>query len=71
MIIELTRAGMKAAKARGVAVGRRRAVNQAQISHAQYLVEHGESPSAVARTLKVGRSTLYRALNLAPAGTAE
>jgi len=37
----------------------------AQISHARQLVEQGESPSAVARSMKVGRSTLYRALNFA------
>jgi len=62
--IERTRAGMKAAKARGVEVGRKRALTPAQISHARQLVEHGESPSAVARSMKVGRSTLYRALQL-------
>ena len=66
LIIERTRAGMKAAKARGVEVGRKRALTPAQISHARQLVEQGESPSAVARSLKVGRSTLYRALNLNP-----
>lgn len=62
LIIERTRAGMKAAKARGVEVGRKRALTPAQINHARLLVERGESPSAVARTMKVGRSTLYRAL---------
>ncbi len=64
LIIERTRAGMKAAKARGVVVGRRRALSPAQIAHARLLVEGGESPSIIARSLKVGRSTLYRALNL-------
>jgi DNA invertase Pin-like site-specific DNA recombinase len=64
LIIERTRAGMKAAKARGVEVGRKRVLPAAQINYARLLVEGGESPSAVARSMKVGRSTLYRALNL-------
>lgn len=63
LIIERTRAGMKAAKARGIEVGRKRALTAAQISHARQLVAQGESPAAIARTMKVGRSTLYRALN--------
>ncbi len=62
LIIERTRAGMKAAKARGVEVGRKRVLTSAQISHARVLIERGESPSSVARSLKVGRSTLYRSL---------
>ena len=64
LIVERTRAGMKAAKARGVEVGRKRVLTPAQISHARQLVDQGESPSAVARSMRVGRSTLYRALNL-------
>lgn len=63
LIIERTRAGMKAAKARGVEVGRKRVLTPAQINHARQLVEEGESPASVARSMKVGRSTLYRALN--------
>lgn len=63
LIIERTRAGIKAAKARGVDVGRKPALTPAQINHARQLVEQGESPSAVARSMKIGRSTLYRALN--------
>ena len=63
LIIERTRAGMRAAKARGIEVGRKRVLTPAQISHARQLVEQGESPSAVAQSMKVGRSTLYRALN--------
>lgn len=62
LIVERTRAGMKAAKARGVKVGRRRALTPAQVSQARHLIDSGESPSAIARSLKVGRSTLYREL---------
>lgn len=67
LIIERTRAGMKAAKARGVEVGRKRVLTPSQISHARQLVEQGESPSSVARSMKVGRSTLYRALTFSTA----
>lgn len=64
LIRERTRAGMSAARARGEHLGRKPALSPAQIDHARLLVDRGESPSAVARSLKVGRSTLYRALNL-------
>ena len=65
LIAERTKAGIGAAKARGVHVGRRRVLTPAQIAHARLLIEEGESASVVARTFNVGRSTLYRAL---PAG---
>ena len=41
---ERTRAGMKAAKARGIEVGRKRALTPAQINHARQLINQGESP---------------------------
>ncbi len=44
LIIERTRAGMKAAKARGIEVGRKRALTPAQINHARQLVERGGKP---------------------------
>jgi len=62
LIVERTRAGMAAARARGVHVGRLPRLSPAQIRHAKLLVEGGESPTRVARSLNVGRSTLYRAL---------
>ena len=62
LIQERTTAGMRAARARGVHLGRKRALSAAQIEHATQLIAAGESPAAVARTLKVGRATLYRAL---------
>lgn len=62
LIGERTRAGMAAARARGSMVGRRRALTPAQLDHARLLIEKGESPSVVARSLGCGRSTLYRAL---------
>lgn len=62
MIAERTRAGIKATKARGGRVGRRKALTPAQLDHAALLVEQGESVAQIARSLKVGRSTLYEAL---------
>lgn len=65
LIKERTQAGVQAAKARGVRLGRRPRLNAGQIEHARALIGSGESPSAVARTFRVGRSTLYRALRAA------
>jgi DNA invertase Pin-like site-specific DNA recombinase len=63
LIAERTRAGIKATKARGGRIGRRKALTPAQLEHAALLVEQGESVVQVARSLKVGRSTLYEALS--------
>jgi DNA invertase Pin-like site-specific DNA recombinase len=62
LIVERTQAGIQAAKKRGVRLGRRPYLAAAQIDHARSLIERGESPRAVARTMRVGKSTLYRAL---------
>lgn len=65
LIQERTAAGVDAARKRGVKLGRRKSLTASQVSHAKALIEAGESPSDVARSLKVGRSTLYRALQAA------
>ena len=62
LIVERTTAGLKAARARGVRVGRRKSLTAAQVAHARLLLDGGERAGAVARSLKVSRSTLYRAL---------
>jgi DNA invertase Pin-like site-specific DNA recombinase len=62
LIIERTVAGMNAAKARHVLMGRRPGLTPTQVEMARVLLSKGESPSVVARTLRVGRSTLYRHL---------
>ena len=62
LIAERTKAGMAAAKARGAMMGRRKALTSATLAHAKLLIEQGESPSNVARSMQVGRSTLYRAI---------
>jgi DNA invertase Pin-like site-specific DNA recombinase len=63
LISERTRAGVKAAKRRGVKFGRKRKLTPEQIAHARKLVdaaEHGRND--VAALLRVNRSTLYRTL---------
>ena len=62
LIIERTRAGITAAKRRGVRLGRKPKLTTQQVVHARDLINGGDSPSNVARLLGVGRSTLYRAL---------
>lgn len=62
LIAERTKAGMAAAKARGAMFGRRKALTNSMLTHAKLLIEQGESPSNVARSMQVGRSTLYRAI---------
>ncbi len=59
---ERTVAGMRAAKSRGEHIGRPPALTSSQIREARKMLERGESPSHVARVLRVGRSTLYRAI---------
>lgn len=70
LIIERTRAGRVAAKARGVKFGPRPTLTDAQLYHARQLVEREGRPVKEAAALfGVHRSTLYRRLKLdAPAG---
>ena len=63
LIGERTKAGLAAARMRGVRIGRKRAMSAEQIRHARALLEAGERPTDIARTMQVGRSTLYRALD--------
>jgi len=62
LIVERTQAGIRAAKRRGVHLGRPPILELAQVNHARAMIENGESPRDVARTMRVGKSTLYRAL---------
>jgi DNA invertase Pin-like site-specific DNA recombinase len=60
---ERTKAGLAAAKRRGVQLGRKRKLNAADVDHARRMIESGaESVAGLARILKVGRNTLGRAL---------
>jgi DNA invertase Pin-like site-specific DNA recombinase len=62
LIIERTQAGLQAARKRGAKVGRPRALTADQVKHAHALINSGEQPASVARSLKVDRATLYRAM---------
>ena len=62
LIKERTQAGLAAAKQRGKTGGRPRVMDASKVSMAKRLLEAGESPTAVARNLGVGRATLYRAI---------
>jgi DNA invertase Pin-like site-specific DNA recombinase len=63
LISERTRAGVKAAKARGVKFGRRPKLSPEQIDHARKLIDTEEhSRDEIAALFNVGRKTLYRAL---------
>ena len=64
LIAERTKDGIAAARARGKHPGRQ-PVDQEKVAAALKLVEAGLSPTAVARQLGLGRSTVYREVKLA------
>lgn len=64
LIIDRTRQGREAAKARGVKFGPRPTLTPAQIVHARELIDQeGRTVKEAAALLGVHRSTLYRALD--------
>jgi len=62
VIRERTRDALAAKKRRGEPVGRRKALSPSRLSAARQMLEGGLGAAHVSRVLKVGRSTLYRAL---------
>jgi DNA invertase Pin-like site-specific DNA recombinase len=60
---ERTRAGMMAAKRRGRHVGRPPKLTPQDLDVARQLIEAGREKAEVAASLRVGKSTLRRALN--------
>lgn len=62
LIVERTRAGMQAARARGIRPGPKRKLGPEQIKLARDLREDGRSPDEIARLVRVSRATLFRAL---------
>ncbi|AFZ11469.1 Resolvase domain protein [Crinalium epipsammum PCC 9333] len=63
VIRERTRAGLKAAKARGHQGGRPRKLDASSLNMAKLLISEGNtSVTEICRTLQVSRSTLYRYL---------
>jgi DNA invertase Pin-like site-specific DNA recombinase len=62
LISERTRAGVKAAKRRGVKFGRKRKLTPQQLDHARELIDKGDHDhQGIADLFKVSRTTLYRA----------
>lgn len=61
-IIDRTRSGREAAKARGVRFGRRPTLTPGQVEHARDLLSKGRTAAEAAELLGVHRATLYRAL---------
>jgi len=62
LISERTRAGVKAARGRGVKFGGKPKLTRQQINHARKLIDSGERREDVAALLNVDRTTLYRCL---------
>jgi DNA invertase Pin-like site-specific DNA recombinase len=63
LIVERTKAGLAAARRRGVHLGRKFALSNERLEHARQLKDAGESPTAIARTLGCSRSTVYASLS--------
>ena len=62
LIKERADAAREAARLRGRTGGRARALNEDKLRQARALRAGGESPTAIAKSLGVGRSTVYRYL---------
>jgi len=61
LIVEGTREGLSAARARGVRLGRPPAMTPEQVRHARDLLTHPDNTvSSIARLLNVSRSTIYK-----------
>ena len=60
LIVERTRAGLKAARELGRIGGRKRVMTDSKITSAKTLLANGASPKEVARNLGVSIPTLYR-----------
>jgi DNA invertase Pin-like site-specific DNA recombinase len=64
-IRERTRAGLAAARARGVRLGKQRKITDAQIAEAKRQLDGGMKAEAVAAHHGISRATLYRHMRLA------
>jgi DNA invertase Pin-like site-specific DNA recombinase len=62
LLVERTQAGLQAAKKRGKKRGRKFALDPAQIASVRGMAERGIPAVEIAKTLKLGRSTIYRYL---------
>ena len=62
LIVERTRAGVQAARKRGVKFGRKMKLTPDRLTHARKLIDQGNTPTEAAKLMAVSRATLYRAL---------
>jgi DNA invertase Pin-like site-specific DNA recombinase len=60
LISERTRAGVASARQRGTHLGRKPKLTPDQLDHARKLIDTGESPRHVAKSMGVSTATLYR-----------
>lgn len=63
VIVERTNAGLAAAKARGVRLGRRPKLSAKKLAELSTALAKGSPKSEVARIYKIGRTTLYRVIS--------
>src|SRR5580658_3133791 len=61
LISERTRAGVKAARKRGVKFGRKPKLTPERLAHARKIITQGTTPTNAAKIMDVSRATLYRA----------
>lgn len=66
LIRERTRAGLKAAEARGRRGGRKPVVTDEKLRRARQLIAKGLAPREAAARIKVGKTALYNALQVRP-----
>ncbi len=62
LIVERTRAGVKAAQKRGVKFGRKAKLTPERLAHARKIINQGTTATDAAKMIGIGRTTLYRAL---------
>ena len=62
LIVERTRAGVKAAQKRGVKFGRKTKLTPDRLAHARKIINQGTTATDAAKIIGIGRATLYRAL---------
>ena len=62
LIFERTRAGVKAARKRGVKFGRKPKLTPDRLAHARTLIDQGTTPTQAAKRIGVSRATVYCAL---------
>src|SRR3984957_20488804 len=62
LIVERTRAGVKAAQKRGVKFGRKSKLTPDRLAHARKIINQGTTATDAAKIIGIGRATLYRAL---------